>query len=84
MEAGPDVGWDYPLTAMTAARLGEGKLAIDALLMTTKEPGTFGTVTTGSDQIFRVICLETGIAICGGNDGWWLAGVTRSGARRIS
>lgn len=28
-------GWDYPLTAMTAARLGEGKLAIEALLMTT-------------------------------------------------
>ena len=30
-------GWDYPLTAMTAARLGEGKLAIDALLMTTEK-----------------------------------------------
>ncbi len=28
-------GWDYPLTAMTAARLGEGKIAIDALLMDT-------------------------------------------------
>jgi hypothetical protein len=28
-------GWDYPLTAMTAARLGESRLAIDALLMTT-------------------------------------------------
>ena len=28
-------GWDYPLTAMTAARLGEGKIAIDALLMVT-------------------------------------------------
>ncbi|MFB9277562.1 glycoside hydrolase family 65 [Cohnella cellulosilytica] len=26
-------GWDYPLTAMTAARLGEGNLAVDALLM---------------------------------------------------
>jgi len=26
-------GWDYPLTAMTAARLGETKIAIDALLM---------------------------------------------------
>jgi len=26
-------GWDYPLTAMTAARLGEPKLAVDALLM---------------------------------------------------
>ena len=30
-------GWDYPLTAMTAARLGEGKVAIDALLMTTEK-----------------------------------------------
>ena len=28
-------GWDYPLTAMTAARLGEPKLAVDALLVTT-------------------------------------------------
>ncbi len=28
-------GWDYPLTAMTAARLGETSLAVDALLMTT-------------------------------------------------
>ena len=28
-------GWDYPLTAMTAARLGEPQLAVDALLMTT-------------------------------------------------
>jgi hypothetical protein len=26
-------GWDYPLIAMTAARLGEPKLAVDALLM---------------------------------------------------
>jgi hypothetical protein len=26
-------GWDYPLTAMTAARLGETSIAIDALLM---------------------------------------------------
>lgn len=30
-------GWDYPLTAMTAARLGEKKLAIDALLMSTEK-----------------------------------------------
>jgi hypothetical protein len=30
-------GWDYPMTAMTAARLGEGKLAVDALLMTTEK-----------------------------------------------
>lgn len=30
-------GWDYPLTAMTAARLGEAKLAVDALLMTTEK-----------------------------------------------
>ena len=28
-------GWDYPLTAMTAARLGESAIAIDALLMAT-------------------------------------------------
>ena len=28
-------GWDYPLVAMTAARLGEPALAIDALLMDT-------------------------------------------------
>ena len=26
-------GWDYPVVAMTAARLGEPKLAVDALLM---------------------------------------------------
>jgi protein-glucosylgalactosylhydroxylysine glucosidase len=30
-------GWDYPLTAMTAARLGEPKMAVDALLMTTEK-----------------------------------------------
>jgi hypothetical protein len=28
-------GWDYPLAAMTAARLGEPALAVDALLMDT-------------------------------------------------
>jgi len=28
-------GWDYPMTAMTAARLGESELAIDALLLDT-------------------------------------------------
>ncbi|HWB83616.1 MAG TPA: hypothetical protein VG675_05725 [Bryobacteraceae bacterium] len=32
----PDTwGWDYPVVAMTAARLGEPKLAVDALLMNT-------------------------------------------------
>ena len=30
-------GWDYPLTAMTAARLNETQLAVDALLMTTEK-----------------------------------------------
>jgi len=30
-------GWDYPLTAMTAVRLGETKIAIDALLMNTEK-----------------------------------------------
>ena len=30
-------GWDYPLTAMTAARLGETKIALDALLMSTEK-----------------------------------------------
>ena len=30
-------GWDYPLTAMTAARLGEPELAIDALMMSTEK-----------------------------------------------
>jgi protein-glucosylgalactosylhydroxylysine glucosidase len=30
-------GWDYPLTAMTAARLGETKIAIDSLLMNTEK-----------------------------------------------
>ena len=30
-------GWDYPLTAMTAARLGEPGIAVDALLMTTEK-----------------------------------------------
>lgn len=30
-------GWDYPLTAMTAARLGERKIAVDALLMQTEK-----------------------------------------------
>ena len=30
-------GWDYPMTAMTAARLGEGKLAVDALMMRTEK-----------------------------------------------
>ena len=30
-------GWDYPMTAMTAARLGEPNIAVDALLMTTEK-----------------------------------------------
>jgi len=30
-------GWDYPMTAMTAARLGETKIAVDALLMQTEK-----------------------------------------------
>ena len=30
-------GWDYPLVAMTAARLGEPSIAIDALLMNTQK-----------------------------------------------
>ena len=30
-------GWDYPLTAMTAARLGETRIAVDALLMNTEK-----------------------------------------------
>jgi hypothetical protein len=30
-------GWDYPLSAMTAARLGETQLAVDALLLTTEK-----------------------------------------------
>jgi protein-glucosylgalactosylhydroxylysine glucosidase len=30
-------GWDYPMTAMTAARLGEAKIAVDALLMSTEK-----------------------------------------------
>ena len=30
-------GWDYPLIAMTAARIGEPELAIDALLMDVKK-----------------------------------------------
>jgi len=28
-------GWDYPMTAMTAARLGQPNVAVDALMMTT-------------------------------------------------
>jgi len=30
-------GWDYPLTALTAARLGEKKIAVEALLMKTEK-----------------------------------------------
>ena len=30
-------GWDFPLTAMTAARLGEPKIAVDALMMTAEK-----------------------------------------------
>jgi hypothetical protein len=30
-------GWDYPLTAMTAARLGETKIAVDALMLETEK-----------------------------------------------
>ena len=30
-------GWDYPLTAMSAARLGEASLAVDALMMATEK-----------------------------------------------
>jgi hypothetical protein len=30
-------GWDYPLVAMTAARVGEPEIAVDALLMRTEK-----------------------------------------------
>ena len=30
-------GWDYPMTAMTAARLGDGARAVDALLLDTEK-----------------------------------------------
>jgi hypothetical protein len=30
-------GWDYPMTAMTAARLGETNIAVDSLLMPTEK-----------------------------------------------
>ena len=30
-------GWDYPMTAMTAARLGEPEVAVEALLMTVEK-----------------------------------------------
>ncbi len=30
-------GWDYPMTAMTAARLGETGIAVNALLMNTEK-----------------------------------------------
>lgn len=30
-------GWDYPMTAMTAARLGETSIAVDALMMQTEK-----------------------------------------------
>lgn len=30
-------GWDYPMTAMTAARVGETRIAIDALMMDTEK-----------------------------------------------
>ncbi|HJT29789.1 MAG TPA: hypothetical protein VJ784_20400 [Pyrinomonadaceae bacterium] len=30
-------GWDFPMTAMTAARLGETRIAVDALLMNTEK-----------------------------------------------
>ena len=30
-------GWDYPLVAMTAARVGKPEIAIDALLMDTQK-----------------------------------------------
>ena len=32
-------GWDYPMVAMTAARLGETKIAVDALLIDTPKNG---------------------------------------------
>lgn len=32
-------GWDYPMIAMTAARLGEAKIAIDALMIDTPKNG---------------------------------------------
>jgi len=32
-------GWDYPMIAMTAARLGETKIAVDALMIDTQKNG---------------------------------------------
>ena len=54
-------GWDYPMTAMTAARLGETGIAIDALLLESEKNRYLPNGPTGSERICLAICRVTGL-----------------------
>ena len=66
-------GWDYPMTAMTAARLGETSIAIDALMMNTEKNRY---LTNGHNwqrpKTCRVICRATAAYLCDSVDGRWM------------
>lgn len=68
-------GWDYPMTAMTCARLGEADMAIDALLMPKRTNTYLINGHNYQDQRLRVYMpgnggLLTAVAMmCAGWDG---------------
>ena len=78
-------GWDYPLTAMTAARLGESRIAIDALLMTTEKNRYLPNGHNWQRQ--NLPCYlpgNGGLALCDSDDGGRLARTHRADMRRDS
>lgn len=68
-------GWDYPMTAMTCARLGEADMAVDALLMPKRTNTYLVSGHNYQDQRLRVYMpgnggLLTAVAMmCAGWDG---------------
>ena len=75
LELGQDLGWDYPMTAMTCARLGKADMAVDALLMPKRTNTYLINGHNYQDQRLRVYMpgnggLLTAVAMmCAGWDG---------------
>ncbi|MGC8792929.1 MAG: glycoside hydrolase family 65 [Bryobacteraceae bacterium] len=67
-------GWDYPMMAMTAARLGEPETAVRALLMQTPRTTGRRTGTSGSAPTCPVPARQRRPAGGNGHDGGGMAG----------
>ena len=65
-------GWDYPLVAMTAARVGEPSLAIDALLMDTPKNRYHPNGHNYQRPGLTIYLPGTGAAQRHGDDGRWM------------